>query len=61
MLKVEGLRSVNWNAPDPAAAERFYLEVCGMTAGDRDPDKQHLLWCEFTPEGAERFLTKGNP
>jgi hypothetical protein len=44
-----------------STSERFYLEVCGMTAGERDPDKQHLLWCEFTPEGAERFLTKGNP
>ncbi len=27
MLKVEGVRSVNWNAPDPPAAERFYTEV----------------------------------
>jgi catechol 2,3-dioxygenase-like lactoylglutathione lyase family enzyme len=35
MLRVEGLRSVNWNAPDPAAAERFYLEVLGGTVRDR--------------------------
>ena len=26
-LKVEGIRSINWNAPDPGAAERFYTEV----------------------------------
>ena len=40
-------------------SERFYLEVCGMTAVGRDPAKQNLLWCEFTPEQAERFLTGG--
>lgn len=27
MLKVESIRSINWNAPDPKAAERFYTEV----------------------------------
>jgi catechol 2,3-dioxygenase-like lactoylglutathione lyase family enzyme len=27
MLKVQGVRSINWNAPDPRAAERFYTEV----------------------------------
>ena len=27
MLKVAGVRSINWNAPDPQAAERFYTEV----------------------------------
>jgi catechol 2,3-dioxygenase-like lactoylglutathione lyase family enzyme len=27
MLRVEGVRSINWNAPDPPAAERFYTEV----------------------------------
>jgi predicted enzyme related to lactoylglutathione lyase len=27
MLRVEGIRSVNWNATDPRAAERFYTEV----------------------------------
>ena len=27
MLKVERVRSINWNAPDPQAAERFYTEV----------------------------------
>ncbi|HZR97674.1 MAG TPA: VOC family protein [Chloroflexota bacterium] len=26
-LKVESIRSINWNAPDPRAAERFYTEV----------------------------------
>lgn len=39
------------------SSERFYLEVCGMTAVGRDPAKESLLWCEFTPEQAERFLT----
>ena len=29
MAKAEGMQSVNWNAPDPAAAERFYVEVLG--------------------------------
>ncbi len=41
-------------------SEPFYLEVCGMTAGGRDPAKQRLLWCEFKPEQAERFLTGGD-
>ena len=27
VLRVEGVRSINWNAPDPKAAERFYTEV----------------------------------
>jgi hypothetical protein len=40
-------------------SERFYLDVCGMTAVGRDPAKQNLLWCEFTPEQAERFLKEG--
>ena len=40
-----------------SSSERFYLDVCGMTAVGRDPAKQDLLWCEFTPEQAERFLT----
>jgi hypothetical protein len=40
-------------------SERFYLEVCGMAAVARDPAKQNLLWCEFTPEQAENFLTGG--
>jgi len=35
MLQVEGLRSVNWNAPDAAAAERFYREVLGASERDR--------------------------
>src|SRR5918997_6163433 len=29
MSRAEGLQSVNWNAPDPHAAERFYTEVLG--------------------------------
>jgi predicted enzyme related to lactoylglutathione lyase len=27
MIRSDGIQSVNWNAPDPAAAERFYTEV----------------------------------
>jgi hypothetical protein len=42
-----------------STSERFYLDVCGMTAVGRDPAKQDLLWCEFTPEQAERFLAGG--
>lgn len=42
-----------------STSERFYLDVCGMTAVGRDPAKQNLLWCEFTPEQAERFLKEG--
>jgi hypothetical protein len=38
------------------ASEGFYLSGCGMTGVERDPNKQNLLWCEFTPEQAERFL-----
>jgi hypothetical protein len=40
-------------------SERFYLNVCGMTEVARDPAKQNLLWCEFTPEQAEKFLAGG--
>lgn len=40
-------------------SERFYLEMCGMTEFIRDPAKQNLLWCEFTPEQAEKFLAGG--
>lgn len=40
-------------------SEGFYLKACGMTAVGRDPAKQNLLWCEFTPEQAERFLSGG--
>jgi predicted enzyme related to lactoylglutathione lyase len=29
MVQAEGMQSVNWNAPDPAAAEHFYVEVLG--------------------------------
>lgn len=42
-----------------SGSERFYLEVCGMTEVHRDPAKQNLLWCEFTPEQAEKFLAGG--
>ena len=38
-------------------SERFYIEVCGMTPVARDPAKQNLLWCEFTPEQGTRFLS----
>lgn len=31
MLRVEGLQSINWNAPDATAAERFYTAVLGGT------------------------------
>ena len=37
-------------------AEKFYLDVCGMTAVARDAEKQNLLWCEFTAEQGKRFL-----
>ena len=39
-----------------STSERFYLNVCGMTAVAKDRAKQNLLWCEFTPEQAEKFL-----
>jgi len=42
-----------------SSSERFYLDVCGMTAVGKDPAKQSLLWCEFTPEQAEKFLAGG--
>jgi hypothetical protein len=42
-----------------STSERFYLDVCGMTGVGRDPAKQNLLLCEFTPEQAERFLAGG--
>jgi predicted enzyme related to lactoylglutathione lyase len=29
MVQVEGIHAINWNAPDPRAAERFYTEVLG--------------------------------
>jgi hypothetical protein len=37
-------------------AEAFYIKECGMTPVGRDPHKQNLLWCEFTPEQARRYL-----
>ena len=42
-------------------SERFYLDGCGMLPGDLDTGKQELLWCEFTPERAERFLKGRRP
>ncbi len=42
-----------------STSERFYLDVCGMTAVGRDPAKQNLLWFEFSPEQAEKFLSGG--
>jgi len=41
-------------------SERFYLQGCGMTDGERDLNKEKLLWCEFTPEQAARFLRGRN-
>jgi hypothetical protein len=41
-------------------SERFYLEACGMVAGERDAEKQNLLWCEFTPERAKQFVAGGH-
>lgn len=38
-------------------SEQFYLRVCGMTAVGRDVAKQNLLWLEYTPEQASRFLS----
>ena len=37
-------------------SEGFYVKECGMTPVGRDPHKQNLLWCEFTPEQASRYL-----
>ncbi len=37
--------------------EQFYRKVCGMTPVGRDSAKQNLLWLEYTPEQAEKFLT----
>jgi hypothetical protein len=37
-------------------SEGFYIKECGMTPVGRDPHKQNLLWCEFTPEQARRYL-----
>jgi hypothetical protein len=41
------------------SSEAFYTRECGMTAAGRDRAKQNLLWCEFTPEQAQTFLTGG--
>ena len=41
-------------------AENFYLRACKMTSVERDPGKQNMLWCEFTPEQAQKFLRGDN-
>jgi len=38
-------------------SEGFYVQACQMTAVERDVHKQNLLWCEYTPEQAQRFLS----
>lgn len=38
-------------------SEAFYVGACRMTAVGRDPSKQNLLWCEFTPQQAREFTT----
>jgi hypothetical protein len=38
-------------------SEPFYVGACGMTAVGRDPSKQNLLWCEYTPQQASDFIT----
>jgi predicted enzyme related to lactoylglutathione lyase len=47
MLKVEGVRSVNWNAADARAAEQFYTDVLGGSVRDRmnigGTDVAHLM------------------
>jgi predicted enzyme related to lactoylglutathione lyase len=47
MFKVEGIRSVNWNASDAGEAERFYTEVLGANVRDRmnigGADVAHLM------------------
>jgi catechol 2,3-dioxygenase-like lactoylglutathione lyase family enzyme len=41
MLDVEGMRAVNWNAPDPAATERFYTEIMGGKVVMRNQVRGH--------------------
>ena len=47
MFSVEGVRSVNWNAPNAGAAEQFYTDVLGATLRDRmnigGTDVAHLM------------------
>ena len=40
-----------------STSEKFYIDNCEMTALERDPDKEDLLWSEFTPQQAEKFLS----
>lgn len=40
-------------------AEPFYEKVCGMTPLGRDPQKQNLLYFEFSREQARTFLDGG--
>lgn len=39
-------------------SEGFYKDSCGMTPVERDDFKQDLLWMEYTPEQAKRFLSE---
>jgi len=47
VLKVEVVRSVNWNAADAKEAERFYTDVLGASVRDRmniaGADVAHLM------------------
>ncbi len=40
-------------------ADAFYEKVCGMTAVGRDPQKQDLLYLEFSRGRAQKFLDDG--
>lgn len=39
-------------------SEGFYVERCGMAAVEPDLTKQALLWCEYSPEAARRFIAR---
>ena len=40
------------------ASEPFYENVLGMTALGRDPQKQQLMYLEFTSEQAKAYLAQ---
>jgi hypothetical protein len=40
------------------AAESFYEQSLGMSALGRDPQKQNLMYFEFSSEQASAFLAK---
>ncbi len=40
-------------------SEGYYEKVCGMTALGPDPNKQNLLYFEFTAENAHNYLELG--